>query len=231
VVHRELAVPQPVRHRRLDVLSAGSPLGRIAGAQVHHAAPARLVVRQPQLAADVLGQQPQHRRLRRRRHGGELVQEDDDEVAVLGEALRLARPGHGQQAHPVRRGHRKTAEVLWLPNRPDQDHHLASDPGALEPRLEALRELRLPDAREAGHVHRDASLQSYGDELYELPELHSRTPPGTIDTAWHAAARVTTDFASAAREKGEISVVPGCSGTRSREVVKLARSPPVLTVR
>ena len=170
-------MPQPVRHRRLDFLSAGGPFHRIAGAQIHDAALPRLVVRQPQLTADVLGQQAQHRRLRRRRNGGELVQEDHHQVAVLGEALRVARPGHGQQPHAVGRRHRKAAEVLWLPNRPDQDDHLAFDPDAIESRLEALGELGFADAGKAGHVHRDTGLEPDGDELHEMSEFHSRTPP------------------------------------------------------
>jgi hypothetical protein len=58
----------------------------------------------------------------------------------------------------VRRRHRKAAEVLWFPNRPDQDNHPAFDPDAIKSRLEALGELRFADAGKAGHVHRDTGL-------------------------------------------------------------------------
>ena len=172
VVHRKLAVPQAVRHRRLNLLPAGGPLDGVARAQVHHAALAGLVIRQLDLPADVLGQEPQHRRLRRGRDGGQLVQEDHDHVAVLGEALRVAGPRHGEQAHAVRRRHREAAEVLRLANRSDQDEDLALDAGALEASFEALRELGLPDAGKAGHVHGDARLQADRDQLDEVPELH-----------------------------------------------------------
>ena len=79
VVHRELAMPQPVRHRRLDLLAAGGPLDGIARAEIDDAAFAGFVVGQLQLAAHVLAQQPQHRRLRRRRHRRQFVQKDDDQ--------------------------------------------------------------------------------------------------------------------------------------------------------
>ena len=49
VVHRELAVPQAVRHRRLDLLPAGGPFDGVAGAQVDHAALSR--ARSPAAAA------------------------------------------------------------------------------------------------------------------------------------------------------------------------------------
>ena len=124
-------MPQPIRHRRLDLLSAGGPFDGVAGAQIDDAAFPRLVVRQRELTADVLRQQAQHRRLRRRRHGGELVQKDHHHVAVLGEALRVARPGHRQQPHAVGRRDRKAAEVLRLPNRADQDDDLALESRAL----------------------------------------------------------------------------------------------------
>jgi hypothetical protein len=58
VVHRELAVPQAIGHRRLDVLSAGRPFDGVAGAEIDDAALAGFVVGQLQLAAHVLGEQP-----------------------------------------------------------------------------------------------------------------------------------------------------------------------------
>ena len=146
MVHGELAVPQPVGHWRLDLLSAGRPLDRVAGAQIDHAAFSRFVIRQLQFAAHVLGQQTQHRGLRRRRHGRELVEKDDDQVAVFGEPPGIARPGHRQQAHAVRRGHRKAAEVLRFTNRSEQDHDLAFHACARESGLQALGELGLADA-------------------------------------------------------------------------------------
>ena len=67
---------KPVRHRRLDFLSAGRPLDGVAGAQVDDAAFPGFVIRQLQFAAHVFGQQTQHRRLRRRRHRRELIEKD-----------------------------------------------------------------------------------------------------------------------------------------------------------
>jgi hypothetical protein len=84
--------------------------------------------------------------------GGTVVsssRKTTDHVAVLREALRVAGPRHGQEAHAVRRRDRKPAEILGLPNRTDQDDDLASDPDTLESRLEALGELGLADARES----------------------------------------------------------------------------------
>ena len=185
VVHRKFAVPQAIRHRRLDLLSAGRPFDGIAGAEIDDAALSGLVVRQRQLTADVFGQQAQHRRLRRRRYGGQLVEKDHDHVALFGEPLRIARPRHGQQPHAVRRRDGKAAEVLWLANRADQDEDLAFEAGTREPGLEALGELGLADAGKAGHVHRDARLQADGDQLDELFELHLKTRvPLRLDTCF-----------------------------------------------
>ena len=49
---------------------------------------------------------------------------------------------------------------------------LALHARARESGLEALGELGLADAREAGHVHRDARLQANGNQLNEVRELH-----------------------------------------------------------
>src|SRR5262249_17779392 len=50
VVHRELAVPQPVRHRRLDLLPTGRPFDGVAGAEIDDTPLSGLVVRQLELA-------------------------------------------------------------------------------------------------------------------------------------------------------------------------------------
>jgi hypothetical protein len=172
VVHRELAVPQPVRHRRLDFLSAGGPFDGIARAQIDDAAFPRLVIRQRQLTTDVLRQQAQHRRLRRRRNGRELVQKDDHHVPFRGQALRVPCPGHRQQPHAIRRRDRKAAKVLRLANGADEDDDLALDPRVRESCLEALGELGLADAGKPDHVHRDARLQADRNQLNEVFEVH-----------------------------------------------------------
>ncbi len=172
VVHGELAMPQAIRHRRLDLLSARCPFDGVARAQIDDAPFARLVVGQLQLTADVLRQQSQHRRLRRRRHGRQLVEKDDDEIALFGKALRIACPRHRQQSHAVRRRHGKAAEVLRLSNRSDEDDDPALHAGARESRLEALGEFSLADTGKAGDVHRNARLQTDGDQLNEVREVH-----------------------------------------------------------
>jgi len=173
VVHRELAVPQPVRHRRLDLLPAGGPFDGVAGAQVDHAPFPGLVVRQLQLAAHVLGQQAQHGGLRGWRDGGQLVKKDHHQVTLLGKSSGVSRPGHGQEPHAVGRGHRKAAEILRFTNGSHQDQDLALEARALESRLEALGELGLPHTGKAGHVHRDAGLQPDRDQLHEVFEGHA----------------------------------------------------------
>ena len=172
VIHRELAVPEAIRHRRLDLLSTCGPLDCVARAHIDDATLARLVVGQLQLTADVLGQESQHRRLRRRRDGRQFVEKDDDEVALFGKTLRLARPRHRQQSHALGSRYGKAAKVLRLANRPDQDEDPALDADACESRLEALGELGLADTGEPGDVHRNARLQADGDQLDEVSEVH-----------------------------------------------------------
>ena len=135
VVHRELAVPQPIRHRRLDVLPARGPFDGVTGAEIHDAAFAGLVIRQLQFAAHVLGEQPQHRRLRRRRDRRQFIEKDDDQVALFGELARVSRPRHRQQPHAVGCRDREAAEILRLADRADEDDDLALDAGARRTRL------------------------------------------------------------------------------------------------
>ena len=168
VIHGELAMPQTIRHRRLDLLSPRCPFNGVACAQIDYAPFARLVIRQLQLTAYVLGQQPQHRCLRRRWNCCELVEKDDDEIALLGKALGIACPRHRQQSHAVRRRHWKAAEVLRLADRSHEDEDLALDAGAGESRLEALGEFSLADTGKTGDVHRNARLQTDGDQLDEV---------------------------------------------------------------
>ena len=172
VVHRELAVPEAIRHGRLDLLATGRPLNGVARAHVDDAAFARLVIRQLEFATHVLREQPQHRRLSGRRHRGELVEKNDDQIAFVGQPRGVARPCHRQQANTVGRGYRKAAEILRLSNRADQDDHLALDSRARESRLETLGELGLPYSGKAGDVDGDACLQANGNQLDEMRELH-----------------------------------------------------------